>query len=57
MADKLYHQAKDRGRSHLADIWAARADEHNAEMKVIRDSVRRMEAITAREELRNIANA
>lgn len=57
LTDKLHHQAKERGQSHLADIWAARAGEHKAEMKVIRDSVRRMEIVAAREQLREVANA
>jgi two-component system chemotaxis response regulator CheB len=51
---KMHRQAKDR--SHrFADTWLVRAREHEAEMKVIRDSIRRMETIAAREELKRTA--
>jgi two-component system chemotaxis response regulator CheB len=51
LADKLYTQAKESGHRHLAESWAAKVSEYQEEMKVIRDSIRRMEAIAAREEL------
>jgi two-component system, chemotaxis family, protein-glutamate methylesterase/glutaminase len=51
LADKLYRQAEDAGRRHLADTWSAKARECEEEMKVIRGAKLRMEAIAAREEL------
>jgi two-component system chemotaxis response regulator CheB len=54
LARKLYNQAKERGHRH-ADDWLARVREYEGEMKVIQDSIRRMESIAAREELSRTA--
>jgi len=55
LARKLQHQASDRGQHHMADTWGAKAGEYEAEMQVIRKSIRRMEAVAAREELSKTA--
>jgi two-component system chemotaxis response regulator CheB len=54
LARKLHRQAKDQGH-RFADTWLARAQEFEAEMKVIRDSIQRMESIAAQEELKRSA--
>lgn len=51
LARKLQAQASESGHRHLVDMWRVKAAEAEREMAVIRDSVRRMEDITAREEL------
>ena len=51
LAEKLHRQAQDSGHRHLAENWSAKARDYEAEMKVVRDAIRRMEAIAAREEL------
>jgi two-component system chemotaxis response regulator CheB len=51
LARKLHSHAKERGHSHLMKNWAARVREYEQEMQVVRDSIRRMEAIAARAEL------
>jgi two-component system chemotaxis response regulator CheB len=55
LARKLHDQAKESGHRHLADTWSTRAREYEEEMKVIRDSIHRMEAIAAREVMRQSA--
>lgn len=55
LAQKLYRQARDRGQYHLAENWAIKSHEFEKEMSVIRDSIDRVEAIAAREELRRTA--
>ena len=47
LAKKLYNQASDRGDRLLANTWSARAQEFECEMKVIRDSIARVDEITA----------
>lgn len=54
LARKLYNQAKEQGHRH-ADDWLAKEREYEAEMKVIRDFIRRMELIAARDELSRTA--
>ena len=49
LAHKLHRQARQAGHQLTADTWAARALEYEQEMQVIRESIRRMEAITASE--------
>lgn len=55
LAHKLQRQAEERGHSHLAQNWELKAREFKQEMEVIRNSVRRMNTILAREELRRTA--
>ncbi len=55
LAHKLQRQAQERGHNHLAENWASKAREFEQEMTVIRNSVRRMDAIAARQELRQTA--
>jgi two-component system chemotaxis response regulator CheB len=57
LANKLCRQANDRGQRHLADVWAAKSREHAREMEVIRESIKRMEVITASKEVRRLGNA
>jgi two-component system chemotaxis response regulator CheB len=52
LARKLHQQAQDANRPHLAESWSAKARECEQEMKIIRESIQRMESIAAREELR-----
>jgi two-component system chemotaxis response regulator CheB len=54
LARKLYNQAKERGHRY-ADTWLAKEHEYEAEMKVIRDSIQRMESVAAREKLSRTA--
>lgn len=51
LARKLHATAKERGHRHSMASWSARAREHEQEMKVIKEAIRRMEAIAARAEL------
>jgi two-component system, chemotaxis family, protein-glutamate methylesterase/glutaminase len=51
LATKLYRQAEQGGHPHMMNTWSARMQEYEQEMSVIRDAIRRMEAMTAREEL------
>lgn len=53
LAGKLHRQAQESGHRHLAENWSAKARDYDAEMKVIRNAIRRMEAIAAREELQS----
>lgn len=55
LARKLQHQASDRGQRHLAETWMAKGREYEQEMQIIRDTVRRMEAMTSREAMRHDA--
>jgi two-component system, chemotaxis family, protein-glutamate methylesterase/glutaminase len=52
LAHKLHDQAQQRGHRNLMRDWAARAAEYEREMNVIRDSIRRMDAIAARAQRR-----
>jgi len=47
LARKLYNQANERGDRVLAQNWLARAHEFEREMKVIRDSIARVDEIAA----------
>jgi two-component system chemotaxis response regulator CheB len=51
LAGKLHLQAEQGGQRYLMTTWAARMREYEREMKVIRDAIRHMEGIAAREEL------
>ncbi|PWT88068.1 MAG: chemotaxis protein CheB [Proteobacteria bacterium] len=48
LARKLEEQASSSGRTRVAESWAAKAIEFEAEAKVIRDSIRRTDEIAAR---------
>ena len=48
IARKLEQQAKDVGRTRIAESWARKAREFGEEAKVIRDLVKRTDAIAAR---------
>jgi two-component system, chemotaxis family, protein-glutamate methylesterase/glutaminase len=48
LARKLHDNAKERGYRHMMINWSARVREYEQEMNVIRDSIRKMEAIAAR---------
>ena len=48
LARKLYGNAKERGQRHLMSNWSGRVQEYEQQMQVIRDSIRKMEAIAAR---------
>jgi two-component system, chemotaxis family, protein-glutamate methylesterase/glutaminase len=48
LARKLEAQAGTGGRTRIAESWAAKALEFEAEAKVIRDSIRRTDEIAAR---------
>ena len=52
LADRLHRQAQDSGHRHLMATWTARKREYEKEMDVVREAIRRMEDIAAREELR-----
>jgi two-component system chemotaxis response regulator CheB len=52
LAGKLFDQARHGGHRGLMSTWAARQKEYEQEMDLVRDAVRRMEDIAAREELR-----
>lgn len=52
LATKLRRQAEESGHPHLMKTWSERVREYEREMTVIRDGIRRMEGIAAREELR-----
>jgi two-component system chemotaxis response regulator CheB len=51
LASKLLGQAEQSGHRYLADAWVVRIREYDTQMNVIRDAIRRMEGIAAREEL------
>jgi two-component system, chemotaxis family, protein-glutamate methylesterase/glutaminase len=55
LARKLENQAIAAGQRMLADTWAEKASEFEREMMVIRDSIRRMERISAASERARIA--
>lgn len=57
LADKLHRQAQESGHRHLVETWSAKARDYQAELKVIRDAIRRMEAIAACEELDSAKSA
>jgi two-component system, chemotaxis family, protein-glutamate methylesterase/glutaminase len=50
LAHKLYRQANERGHRHVATSWLEKANEFEKELKIIRHSIRRMEAMAATEE-------
>jgi two-component system chemotaxis response regulator CheB len=52
LARKLHKQAQHDKYPLLAETWSAKVHECEQEMKVIRDSIQRMESIAAHEELR-----
>jgi two-component system chemotaxis response regulator CheB len=52
LAGRLHSQAERSGHRRLVSTWSARIREYEQEMIVIRDAIRRMEEIAAREELR-----
>ncbi|HMF06360.1 MAG TPA: chemotaxis protein CheB [Methylocella sp.] len=47
LAQSLQHQAIEKGRMMLAEIWGKRAQEHLAEAEVIRGSLRRVDELAA----------
>jgi two-component system chemotaxis response regulator CheB len=47
VAQRLERQARQAGRPRSAETWAQRAREVDEEAKVIRDSIRRMDAMVA----------
>jgi two-component system, chemotaxis family, protein-glutamate methylesterase/glutaminase len=53
LARQLCNQAQEKGHRHMMSRWSGRVREYEEEMKVIRDSIRKMEAIAAREELQD----
>jgi two-component system chemotaxis response regulator CheB len=52
LARKLHNTAKEHGHRHSMSNWSARLREYEEEMKVIRASIQQMQAIAAREGLR-----
>jgi two-component system, chemotaxis family, protein-glutamate methylesterase/glutaminase len=48
LARKLQAQASESGRTLIADSWANKAVEFEAEARVIRDSIQRTDEIAAR---------
>ena len=50
LARKLEKQAERNGRPLLAASWSRRAEESESELKIIRDAVRRLDDIAARDE-------
>ncbi len=50
LARKLHNQAADGGHRLLAEHWAVRAQEFQAEMEVLRNSVRRVDRLAAESE-------
>ena len=51
LATKLHRQAELGGRLYEMESWSARMHEYQRELYVIRDAIKRMEGIAAREEL------
>lgn len=51
LATKLHNQEVRGGYRHLTSTWTARIREYEQELKVIRDAIRQVEKIAAREEL------
>jgi len=47
LAQKLYKQAVASGHQSLAETWSQKADEFEREMKIIRESIRRMDQLAA----------
>ncbi|HKS57764.1 MAG TPA: chemotaxis protein CheB [Steroidobacteraceae bacterium] len=52
LAGKLYSQAKEGNHPNLMSTWSSRQREYEHEMNVIKEAIRRMEGIAAREEMR-----
>ncbi len=50
LARKLHDQAADKGQRLLAQTWFERMREHEQELKVVRDGMRRMEQIATQRE-------
>jgi len=57
LARKLHRNAVERGYRLMAEDWAAKIDEYQGEMDVVRSAFRRMEAIAAEQELRDQTDA
>lgn len=57
LAEKLHRQAQEWGHYSLAENWLSKMRDYEAEMRVIRDAIRRMEAIAAKEELDSAESA
>jgi two-component system chemotaxis response regulator CheB len=47
LAQKLYKQAVASGHQSMAETWSQKADEFEREMKIIRESIRRMDQLAA----------
>ncbi|HKQ13900.1 MAG TPA: chemotaxis protein CheB [Steroidobacteraceae bacterium] len=54
LAAKLHRQAEQSGHQLMMSTWSARMREYQREMNVIRDAIKRMEEIAAREELQRV---
>lgn len=52
LAGRLHRQAEVSGHRRLMETWSARKREYEKEMDVVREAIRRMEEIAAREEIR-----
>ena len=50
LAGKLHSHAEESGRRYMASSWAARIHEYEQELAVIRDAIRRIDEIAAREQ-------
>ena len=48
LARKLYEQAKNAGRTHLAESWRKKLAESEQEAKILRDSIGRFDHLAAR---------
>jgi two-component system chemotaxis response regulator CheB len=48
LAEKLYEQAEESGRTHLAESWRKKLAEYNHEAKILRESIRRFDEVAAR---------
>jgi two-component system chemotaxis response regulator CheB len=51
LAQKLYNQAKESGYRLLAENWAAKRNEFQTEMDIIRGSIRRMDRLAAQADM------
>jgi two-component system chemotaxis response regulator CheB len=54
LVQKLYREAKERGHRN-AGMWLGRVHEYEEQVKVIRDTIRRMDAVAAQGEMRKTA--
>jgi two-component system, chemotaxis family, protein-glutamate methylesterase/glutaminase len=48
LANKLFKQAEESGRSHLAESWRMKLAEYEQEARILRDSIRRCDLVAAR---------